>query len=135
MGYGCCFRETGRRRRRPLPVCAIFFILIVGRWLAAAVCKNIIVFCAGSRGRLPLRVWWFLNIIPVGEDTILPSFSPKYYRVSTKKPRTATSRPRRISAVPLGFITLLYAILQRKVVPDGACRGSVSADSRLAPSL
>ena len=34
--------------------------------------KNIIAFCTGSRGRLPLQVWWFLNIIPVGEGSPLP---------------------------------------------------------------
>ena len=34
------FKKKGRRGRRPLPVCAIFVILIVGRWLAAAVHKN-----------------------------------------------------------------------------------------------
>jgi hypothetical protein len=57
---------------------------------------------------------------PVLFTEILPHFN--------KKASDGYSRPRRISAVPLGFITLLYAILQRKVVPDGAYRGSVSAD-------
>ena len=44
-----------------------------GRRPRRPVYKNIIAICTGSRGRLPLQVWWFLNIIPVGEGYPLPT--------------------------------------------------------------
>ena len=56
----------GSSRRRPLPVCEIFAVFIVGRWLAAAVYKNIIAFCSGCRRRQPL---------PTRKDNISPHLS------------------------------------------------------------
>ena len=49
------FFFSGCRGRQPLPICAKFNLLVVGRGLAPAVFKNIIAICTGCRGRQPLR--------------------------------------------------------------------------------
>ena len=57
----------------PTGLCAFDIFGCRGGYYPPVIYKNIISIYTGSRGRLPLQVWWFLNIIPVGEGSPLPT--------------------------------------------------------------
>ena len=109
-------RKNGSSRRRPLPVCAKFNLLVVGRGLAPAVC---VLWSLDSRGRLSLQPkYWiahqigrgglaptafygsprtstptglivFLNLMPVGEGSPLP---PNWYEINGRPKRLPYGR-------------------------------------------
>ena len=66
-------KKTGRRRRRPLPVCAIFVILVVGATSGRpSFIKIALRFARVAEDVDPYRFGGFLNLMPVGKDIILP---------------------------------------------------------------
>ena len=73
------------------PTDLIVFLTFIcrGGYYPPAIYKNIIVFCTGSRGRLPLRVCAIFVILVVGATIGRPSF----IKVSLRFERTCNARP------------------------------------------